>query len=265
MQHRISILLFLTLKRFWKKLSRNQKSSNKNALRTGNFEKILAFLVQSTRICNMINQSPKGAIKFGPNATTSTTTSSTSCLYSEPRVTGDLWGAQEGRRGGEMYLKIALCSYGSIESRNEWWNSLWWRTYFLINPSPSGPLPLGFQPQPFGETRAPRKDEQKRFAPDSQGVVDWVGVGVGDWPGWTFLSQGFFFGGFFIWPVTGPVVAKDFRSKVGWIFPYQRIHEKNGGSSSSWCGFRIMTWEMVCLYMNVYRDIHLIWCIYMYI
>lgn len=68
-------------------------------------------------------------------------------------------------------------------------------TFFLINPSaPSGPLPLGFQPQPFGETRAPRKDEQKRFAPDSQGEVDWVGIGVGDWPGWTFCRKDFLTG-----------------------------------------------------------------------
>lgn len=123
-----------------------------------------------------------------------------------------------------MYLKIALCSYGSIESRNEWWNSLWWRTYFLINPSPPGPLPLGFQPQPFGETRAPRKDEQKRFAPDSQGVVDWVGIGVGDWPGWTFLSQGFFLEVFICdrwqvlcWPKTSIVKLVGFSHINGYM------------------------------------------------
>ena len=66
----------------------------------------------------------------------------------------------------------------------------------IINRSaPSGPLPFGFQPQPFGETRAPRKDKQKRVASDSQGAVGLftLEIGVGDLAG--------------LDPMTGPVVG----------------------------------------------------------
>ena len=94
----------------------------------------------------------------------------------------------------------------------------------------------------------------------------WLGWSWGGWlAGLDFFVARFFFGGFFIWPVTGPVVAKDFRSKVGWIFPYQRIHEKMvdlpaaGVVSGLWLG-RWCVYIWMCIEIYIWFDVYI--CIY---